>query len=257
MRDFTDLLISRGICSKEQIAEAAGMAKKQDHFIGDCLVELQYATPEEVTRALAEFNKFEYVDLNTLKIPDEVIQLVPESVARENKVIPYAQGDDSIKVLISDPNDIDTIANLRFILNRTVEVALAPKEHIQEAINRYYGQTEGESADSMLQEFTDTQIDFTETETDKLTKDDQMDDDSAPVVRLVHYMIDEAVQLRASDIHVEPFEDRVRIRYRIDGVLVERDSPPRRLLGQSCLASRFWPKWTSPNDAVPKTVASR
>ncbi len=231
MRDFTDLLISRGICSKEQIAEAAGMAKKQDHFIGDCLVELQYATPEEVTRALAEFNKFEYVDLNTLKIPDEVIQLVPESVARENKVIPYAQGDDSIKVLISDPNDIDTIANLRFILNRTVEVALAPKEHIQEAINRYYGQTEGESADSMLQEFTDTQIDFTETETDKLTKDDQMDDDSAPVVRLVHYMIDEAVQLRASDIHVEPFEDRVRIRYRIDGVLVERDSPPRRLLG--------------------------
>jgi type IV pilus assembly protein PilB len=231
MRDFTDLLISRGICSKEQIAEAAGMAKKQSHFIGDCLVELQYCTPEEVTRALAEFNKFEYVDLTTLRIPDEVIQLVPESVARENKVIPYAQGEDSIRVLISDPNDIDTIANLRFILNRTVEVALAPKEHIQEAINRYYGQTEGESADSMLQEFTDTQIDFTETETDKLTKDDQMDDDSAPVVRLVHYMIDEAVQLRASDIHVEPFEDRVRIRYRIDGVLVERDSPPRRLLG--------------------------
>ncbi len=108
---------------------------------------------------------------------------------------------------------------------------MAPKEHIQEAINRYYGQTEGESADSMLQEFTDTQIDFTETEQDKLSKDEQMDDDSAPVVRLVHYMIEEAVQLRASDIHVEPFEDRVRIRYRIDGVLAERDSPPRRLLG--------------------------
>jgi type IV pilus assembly protein PilB len=231
MRDFTDLLISRGIISKEQLVEAASMAKKQDRFIGDCLVELQYASPEETTRALAEFNKFEYVDLSSIKIPDEVIQLVPESVARENKVIPYEESENAIRVLVSDPFDIDTIANLRFILNRTVEVALAPKEHIQEAINRYYGQTEGESADSMLQEFTDTQIDFTETEQDKLTKDEQMDDDSAPVVRLVHYMIDEAVQLRASDIHVEPFEDRVRIRYRIDGALVERDSPPRRLLG--------------------------
>ncbi len=231
MRDFTDLLISRGIVSKEQLVEAASMAKKQDRSMGDCLVELQYASPEEVTRALAEFNKFEYIDLANIKIPDEVIQLVPESVARENKVIPFEETDNAIRVLVSDPFDIDTIANLRFILNRTVEVALAPKEHIQEAINRYYGQTEGESADSMLQEFTDTQIDFTETEQDKLTKEEQMDDDSAPVVRLVHYMIDEAVQLRASDIHVEPFEDRVRIRYRIDGALVERDSPPRRLLG--------------------------
>jgi type IV pilus assembly protein PilB len=83
----------------------------------------------------------------------------------------------------------------------------------------------------MLQEFTDTQIDFTETEEDKMREEEGEGDESAPVVRLVQYMIAEAVQLRASDIHVEPFEERVRIRYRIDGVLVERDSPPRRLLG--------------------------
>ncbi|MFN5950727.1 MAG: ATPase, T2SS/T4P/T4SS family, partial [Pirellulaceae bacterium] len=105
-----------------------------------------------------------------------------------------------------------------------------PKEHILEAINRYYGQVEGESADSMLQEFTDTQIDFTETQEDGADIEEGVDESAAPVVRLVHLMIAEAVQLRASDIHVEPFEDRVRIRYRIDGVLVERDSPPRRLL---------------------------
>ncbi len=230
-RDFTDLLLSRGIVSLEQLSEAAGMAKKEGKQIGECLIELQYCTPEEVTRAQAEFYKFEYVDLSSLRIPDHVIQLVPESVARENKIIPVSETDDTIRVLVSDPFDIETIEKLRFILNRKVDTALAPKEHIQEAINRYYGQTEGESADSMLQEFTDTQIDFTETEEDKLSKDEQMDEDSAPVVRLVHYMIQEAVQLRASDIHVEPFEDRVRIRYRIDGALVERDSPPRRLLG--------------------------
>ncbi len=231
MQDYTGLLIARGIISKEQLHEAEKLANREDKPVGDFLVELGYATDEEVTKTLAEFHHFEYVDLPSIKIEDSVIQLVPESVARENKIIPYEDEDDTIRVLVSDPFDIETIERLRFILNRKVDTALASKEHIQEAINRYYGQSEGESADSMLQEFTDTQIDFTETEEDKLSQDEHFDQDSAPVVRLVHYMIQEAVQLRASDIHVEPFEDRVRIRYRIDGSLVERDSPPRRLLG--------------------------
>jgi type IV pilus assembly protein PilB len=237
MRDYTDLLLARGTVSLEQLNEAKQMAKKEDRQIGPCLVSLGYATGEEVTMALAEFYRFEYVDLSAVRIPDPIIQLVPESVARENKIIPYAEEDDTIKVLVSDPFDIETIEKLRFILNRKVDTALAPQELIQEAINRYYGQVEGESADSMLQEFTDTQIDFTETEEDKMSDDEGYDEDSAPVVKLVQLMIQEAVQLRASDIHVEPFEDRVRIRYRIDGVLVERDSPPRRLL--SAILSRI------------------
>src|SRR5207253_4511728 len=96
------------------------------------------------------------------------------------------------------------------------------------SINRHYGQTETESVDSMLQEFTDTAIDFTETEASAgLTSGEESD---APVVKLVNLIISEAIGLRASDIHIEPFGDRVRVRYRIDGVLVERDSPPRRLL---------------------------
>ena len=231
MRDFTDLLLTRGIISLEQLTEAKTLAKKEDRAVGQCLTSLGYASGEDVAQALAEFYKFEYVDLSSIRIPDTVIQLVPESVARENKIIPISDEDGTIKVLVSDPFDIETIEKLRFILNKKIDTALAPQEHIQEAINKYYGQVEGESADSMLQEFTDTQIDFTETEEDKLRDDEGVDEDSAPVVKLVQYMIAEAVQLRASDIHVEPFEERVRIRYRIDGVLVERDSPPRRLLG--------------------------
>jgi type IV pilus assembly protein PilB len=231
MRDFTDLLLSRGVVSLDQLKEAKSTSKKEDITIGQALINSGYASSEEVTQALAEFYRFEYVDLSTIRIPDNVIQLVPESVARENKIIPVSDEDDTIKVLVTDPFDIETIEKLRFILNRKVETALAPQEQIIEAINRYYGQVEGESADSMLQEFTDTQIDFTETEEDKIAAEEGDGDESAPVVRLVHYMIAEAVQLRASDIHVEPFEERVRIRYRIDGVLVERDSPPRRLLG--------------------------
>ena len=231
MREFTDLMLTRGVISLDQLSEAKLISKKEDKQVGQILVRLGYASGEEVTQAIAEFYKFEYVDLATIRIPDHVIQLVPESVARENKIIPVSDEDETIKVLVSDPFDIETIEKLRFILNRKVETALASQEQIQEAINKYYGQVEGESADSMLQEFTDTQIDFTETEEDKAQAEEGADENSAPVVRLVQYMIQEAVQLRASDIHVEPFEDRVRIRYRIDGTLVERDSPPRRLLG--------------------------
>ena len=127
--------------------------------------------------------------------------------------------------------DLETFDKLRFILNRRIEPVLAPRDAILEAINRHYGQSVGESADSMLQEFTDTAIDFTETEEGSQAADEEIDESAAPIVRLVHLLITEAVQLRASDIHIEPFEERIRVRYRIDGVLVERDSPPRRLLG--------------------------
>ncbi|MFN9715604.1 MAG: hypothetical protein ACK57G_17615 [Planctomycetota bacterium] len=140
MRDYTDLLLARGVIALEQLNEAKLLAKKEDKQIGPCLISLGYATGEEVTQALAEFHRFEYVDLTTVRIPDPVIQLVPESVARENKILPYAEEDDTIKVLVSDPFDIETIEKLRFILNRKVDTALAPQELIQEAINRYYGQ---------------------------------------------------------------------------------------------------------------------
>jgi type IV pilus assembly protein PilB len=132
---------------------------------------------------------------------------------------------------MSKPDDYDTRDKLQFILNRQIDVALAPRDNIIEAINRYYGQSVGESADSMLQEFTDTAIDFTEAADEGMSGLDDVDESTAPIVRLVQLIITEAVQLRASDIHIEPFEDRIRVRYRIDGMLIERDSPPRRLLG--------------------------
>lgn len=230
-QDFTSLLVKRGTISSDQLAEASKMSDTGGKSIGDCLIALDYATPEEVTKALADFNKLPYVDLREHRIGDEVIELVPESVARENTVLPFSADDGTIRVLVSDPFDMEVIEKLRFILNKRIETALAPRAAILEAINQYYGQIEGESADSMLQEFTDTAIDFTETSDDPTAGGgDDGDESSAPVVRLVNLMIQEAVQLRASDIHIEPFEDRIRIRYRIDGVCVERDCPPKRML---------------------------
>ena len=233
MEKFIQILIRQGVISKEQLADAKPLADKQDISISEALVRLGYCTGEQVIRATAEAHNLDYVNLEEISISPAVVELVPESVARENLILPLEEvGDDALRVIVSDPLDLETFDKLRFILNKQIEIALAPREAILEAINRYYGQIEGESADSMLQEFTDTAIDFTETEADSDADSmEAVDEMSAPVVRLVQLMVNEAVQLRASDIHIEPFEDRIRIRYRIDGVLVERDSPPRRLLG--------------------------
>ena len=228
---FSDLLISEGIISAEQLAEALRLADSSGKKLHDEVVRLGYAPGEKVLQALAKAYRIKFVDLSAVEVEPQVVALLPESVARENTIFPLAEAGGALRVATSDPTDLDTQEKLRFILNREVELALAPREQIVEAINRHYGASDGESADSMLQEFTDTAIDFTETAVEQQANQAQEDTSDAPVVKLVNLIITEAVALRASDIHIEPFEDRVRIRYRIDGRLVERDNPPRRLLG--------------------------
>src|SRR5579884_3341338 len=227
--DFTDLLLRKQLISPDQLAEAKAMQQQTGAKLQDTLVKLNYCTVEQVMTAIAEFHGLQFVDLTEVTIPAAVVELVPESVARENLILPLSQDNGALKIIMSDPSDFDTVQKLQFILNKDIQPVLAPREQIVEAINKHYGQTETESVDSMLSEFTDTQIDFTETE--QAGRDHASADESdAPVVKLVNLIIQEAISLRASDIHIEPFPDRVRIRYRIDGNLVERDSPPRRLL---------------------------
>jgi type IV pilus assembly protein PilB len=226
--DFTDILLRRQTLSSDQLEEAQNMQRQTGAKLPDAIVKLGYASAEEVMSAIAEFHGLQYVDLAEMTIPPSVIELVPESVARENVVLPMAQENGALKIIMSDPTDFDTVQKLTFILNKDVQPVLAPREQIVEAINRHYGQTETESVDSMLQEFTDTAIDFSESAMAAAAA--AQDEVDAPVVKLVNLIIQEAINLRASDVHIEPFVDRVRVRYRIDGVLVERDSPPRRLL---------------------------
>jgi len=226
--DFTEILVRRQVLGLDQLQEARNLQSQTGAKLQDALVKLGYTTPEEVMSAIAEFHSLKFVNLVDVTIPQSVIELVPESVARENVVIPMAQENGALQIIMSDPSDFDTMQKLQFILNKDIQPVLAPREQIIEAINRHYGQTETESVDSMLQEFTDTAIDFTETEHTAAMGGGEESD--APVVKLVNLIISEAISLRASDIHIEPFADRVRVRYRIDGVLVERDSPPRRLL---------------------------
>lgn len=227
--DWLQQFIDDGTLSEGQLEEARGMASSLGLTVEDALVRLQYISGSDLGRAQAAAFNYDYVELEGLQIPNSVIELITESIARENIVIATDVDGDSVVVAMHNPNNVEVLDKLRFVLNRDIKVVMAPMESIQGAINRHYGQTETESVDTMISEFTETEIEFTETEAKAAVQGDE--DDSAPIIRLANLIISEAMQMRASDIHIEPFEDRIRIRYRIDGSLIERDSPPKRLLG--------------------------
>src|SRR3954471_12393335 len=197
-RDWTDILVKRGVVGPDQLKEAMRMKVP----IEDALAKLGYADADDIMKAKAEQHGMPFIDLREIEIPPTVVELVPESLARENIVMPLAQDNGAIKVIMCNPMDFDTIEKLRFVLNREIEVALAPKEAILEAINKYYGgsTSETESVDSMLQEFTDTAIDFAEDGASgrSSSSTNTLEEGDAPVIKLVHLIIQEAVQMRAS-----------------------------------------------------------
>ena len=232
MPNFAEILIRKRVISQDQLAEAKKLSKESRKSVAEELIRLGYANGDEVMRAMAQEHGLDFVNLNEVVIPPSIVELVPESVARENAVLPMAEEDGTLKVIVSDPNDFDTLEKLRFILNRKVEIALAPREidsggH-QPALRPNRRRKRRLDAARVYRHghrFHRNRAG------DRSPTTKSVDESSAPIVRLVQLIINEAVQLRASDIHIEPFEDRVRIRYRIDGVLVERDSPPNGLLG--------------------------
>src|SRR5262249_8368876 len=153
--DFTDILLRRQTLSTDQLQEAKSLQQQTGAKLQDTLIKLGYCNADDVMSAIAEFPGLQFVNLPEVTIPNAVVELVPESVARENVVLPMAQENGALKIIISDPNDMDTLQKLEFILNKNIQPVLAAREQIIEAINRHYGQTETESVDSMLQEFTD------------------------------------------------------------------------------------------------------
>ncbi len=255
MRDWLERFVDDGTIGESQLEEARSMAANLGITPEDALVRLGYISGGDLGRAQAEEFGYEYIELEGRQIPNAVIELVTESMARENIVIPIESDGESVVIAMHNPNNIEVIDKLRFVLNREIKPVMAPLESIQGAINRHYGQSETESVDSMISEFTETQIDFTDVEAAYAMAGDE--DDSAPIIRLANLIISEAVRERASDIHIEPFDDRVRIRYRIDGALMERDSPPKRLLGALISRSRSWPGWIFLKSAARRTGVSK
>jgi len=225
------ILLEEKIINERQLQEAIAHQKKSGSKLGETLIELGYIQPKDLTRALARQFGLKVVDLDNVQIAPHIIDLIPPSIAKKHLIIPLSKDDGVVTIVMSDPMDFNTIDNLRFILNSDIDCVLASRQNIQEAISKYYGASE-ESVDSMLQEFTDEFTDdairVSKTGAAGLTEGESED---APIIRLVHLLITEALKSRASDIHIEPLANRLRIRYRIDGVCQEIDSPPKRLQG--------------------------
>jgi hypothetical protein len=162
-RDVTSILLDLHIISSPQLVEARKVQEETGWDLEDALIRLGHATPEQVGRARAEVLGVTFLDLTDIQVPPAIIELIPASVARENLVLPIALNEGVLTVAMANPDE-ETIQKLQFILNRVLHPVLALREQILPAIDRYYGMSETESVDSMLMEFTDTAIDFMETE---------------------------------------------------------------------------------------------
>ncbi len=230
-----EILEGVGLITHQQGAEALQIAQDSDKNVIDVLADRKSVTKPDVLKALANQFGMEFVSLSGLEIDQEVVDLVPGEVARRYHIIPVYRTESTITVALSDPLDVETLDSLRYVLRCDVAGVVAVPEEIEAALRRFYPAT-GSTVASMLDELTEGSIQTPGEGTPKLEGEDTVTDADAPIIKLVSLIILEAFRSRASDIHLEPLERKFRVRYRIDGVLHEVESPPKRL--QSAIISR-------------------
>jgi type IV pilus assembly protein PilB len=230
-----EILQEWGLVSKEDADRAAEFGLGNGKRIGHALIELELSDEENVTRALAAQHGLPFVEVNKTTVPIAALGLIPEKLIKQHEILPMGASNGRMKVIISDPLDLDTLDMLRFRLGVSeIEPALAPRSRIQAYIERHL---KGDAASlDELSRSLDASVDASLDQDAKDAK--KMEDDpDAPIIKLINMMIAEAVRARASDIHVEPMMDRVRVRYRIDGVCLIRENVPKRL--QSAVTTRL------------------
>jgi len=233
-----EILRDVGLVSHEDIQKAKESAQPDGSGVVDALVAMGAVSERDVSKALANQFGMETISLADYRVPDEVVSCMPRHVARRYKVMPVYKHDSTLTVAISDPLDVDTVDSLRYILKMNVEPVVAAKADIEAALGRYYGSAD-ETVESMLQEITegDIQISVPGKAQEQKIDDSAATETDAPIIKLVGLLIMEAYRNRASDIHIEPLEKRLRVRYRIDGIMHEVDNPPKRL--QPAILSRL------------------
>jgi general secretion pathway protein E/type IV pilus assembly protein PilB len=229
-----EILIEKGLVTAKQAEEARGVSLPGGKSVVDRLIEANVISEKEVLNGLANQFGMEMISLKGLDIPPEIRDLLPVDVARRYRVVPVFKNDDTVTVALSDPLDFDVLDTLRYLLKCNVEGVVAARDEIKVTLDRYY--VAESSMETMLTQISDGTVDVEMTARSDMAQDTEMTDSDAPIIKLVSLIILEAFRNRASDIHLEPLETRFRVRYRIDGVLHEVDSPPKRL--QAAILSR-------------------
>lgn len=215
-----DMLVEAGVITPEQIEQALAQQKedKRGLKLGAILVEMNFVTEQQIVQALTSQLGYEDVNLARERIPDDVIKLMDESLLRKYSLMPFAfhpKNPNIIKVAMSDPLDIRAVDDISIITGLQVDIYVTTQKDVSAAIDRYYGNAE---AMKVAEQFTRERE---ERDKDRLAADeaDEASLSNAPIVKLVKQVIEQAVRKRTSDIHIEPMETRLRIRYRVDGVL--------------------------------------
>lgn len=212
-----DLLVETGCITQEQLDRALVKQKERKKKLGEVLVDDGVITEDDIAVALSNQLNIEIVDLQNINVDKSVTQLVPVNILKKYTMIPFAFNENNKNVLrVAMENPLDTYAqeDISIITNYQVEPVVATTRSIMLAIDKYYGQAE--MKDALNQYAKEKKLDV------EVDEQEEAEISSSPIVKLVKEMIDLAVRQRASDIHVEPMEDYIRVRYRIDGVLQKK-----------------------------------
>jgi type II secretion system protein E len=228
-----DLMRDLGLVTRRQIEEARVHLNGETSVV-DALVRQGIVAAEDISRRVAAEAEMTWVDLGDMVVPQDVIDEIRPQDARRFKVIPIAHNEHGLVVATGDPLDFDSIDSLSFLLKREIEFVCTTPEKIRQALIKYYGSAE-EAVDVLREKIGDAALE----EIDIAVGADLPEGDrgDAPIVRMVSLLLLQAHKLGASDIHLEPLEKSFRVRFRIDGVLQEMESPPKKL--QSAIISRL------------------
>jgi len=230
-----NVLKDDGILSEAQRKKAQQLSIRSGKGMLETIQELRWISDKQIRDVLAHKFAMDTVDLKGKEIPNDALKLISASIARKYQVIPLEKKGHILKAAISDPFKLEVIDSLALILNMQVEGVLVTHSDIQWALYKYYNYNDIE--DNITSKLEKAEG-YGENIVDE--KSDAMDGEissEAPIIKLVSFIISQAFRKRASDIHLEPMADKFRIRYRIDGMLYEQESPPKNL--QNSIISRI------------------
>jgi type IV pilus assembly protein PilB len=219
-------LLEASRITREQLEDARRVMAREKTSLGAALVRLGALSESEYAEKLGSMHGVPFVDLDGMQIPQHVISLVPGEVASKFQVIPVARSGRQLTLAMADPSNIFVVDDIKFITGLEVTAVVCTDTAMKKAIDQFY-----DSADALasVMKEMDEDVEVVEDEVDEdLGLAAAMDDD-APVVKLVNSLLGEALRRGASDIHIEPYEGKMRVRYRVDGVLQEIMNPPFRL----------------------------
>lgn len=220
-----ELLVKENLLNIHQLEEARKEQKNHGGRLSSALVRLGYVNDRELADFLGKQYQVSSIDLDQFEVPEEAIQAIPREVCEKHCVIPVTKAGNVLVVAFADPSNMFVRDDLNFISRCKIEVVVAPELSIQKAIERYYDKRNADLGTVVSEmENTDEALNFTQSLQAQLLE--QGDTDSSPIVKFVNVMLTEAIKLKASDIHIEPYEKRLRVRYRVDGLLFEKSQPP-------------------------------